>query len=62
MDNINLFTNDTIIIKLERGWRKKLHDAVKNFPPHPTKIPAGKVAILELRYSAKAVIVTKRWC
>ena len=62
MNNIKLYTDDTIIIKLERGWLKKLHEAVKNFPPHPTHIPAGKVAVLELRYSAKTVIVNKRWC
>lgn len=60
MNNTNTIPNITIIIARKRGWRKELADAIKNFPPHPADIPANAVDVIEIRHTARTIIINKR--
>lgn len=57
-NTIKPFISDTIIIERKRGWRSKLNAVLKSFPPEPQY---NKVAILEIRASSNAIIVTTSW-
>lgn len=54
------YYTEVIILPRKRGWRKKLYDMVKTFPPHPADIPLNAVDVMEIRHTAKTIIITKR--
>ena len=60
MNNTKSFLNTTKIIARKRGWRKELNAEIKSFPPHPAEIPANAVDVIEIRHTAKTIIVTKK--
>lgn len=57
-NTIKPFICDTVIIERKRGWRSKMGAILKSFPPAPTY---NKVAILEIRASSNAIIITTSW-
>ena len=57
---VNILSNDTIIINRTRGWRTKMHNAIKSFPPAALEKPT-RVAVIEISISAKVVTIVKKW-
>ncbi len=57
---IKCYTTDTVIIKRVRGWRTKVRDALKNFPPAGLESPTRR-AVIQITISLNNVTVTKTW-
>ena len=63
MDKTNIikcYTTDTIIIARKRGWRSKVRDIIKSFPPAGLESPTRR-AVIQITISLNNITVTKTW-
>lgn len=58
--NIKCYTTDTIIIKRTRGWRSKVRNFLKDFPPAGLESPTRR-AVIQITMTLNNVTVTKTW-
>lgn len=59
-NTIKVYTTDIKIITRTRGWRSKLADSIKSFPPAGLESPNRK-AVIEVVITLKTITITKTW-